>query len=159
MLCSLTIKVLCLACSPAWGPLQWWFEGAALTFLEVLLGRCLEMLKHRPQSSRSVFIPSEDRVLKVFKLKIQLSGCSKNTKLSFGGGSPRILAVEKVVLGEGCSSLPSSLHIEEGSCRILAGILQGLRHGVTHCNVSLYVGQAVVMISTRIWSMWLMWVH
>lgn len=148
MLCSLTIKVLCLACSPAWGPLQWWLEGAAQ----------LEMLKH-PQSSRSEFIPSEDRVFKVFKLKIQVSGCSKNTKLSFGGGSPRILAVEKVVLGEGCSSLPSSLHIEEGSCRILAVILQGPRHGVTHCNVSLYIGQAVVMISTRIWSMWLMWVH
>lgn len=32
----------------------------------------------------------------------------------------------------------------------LAVILQGPRHGVIHCNVSLYVGQAMVMISTRI---------
>lgn len=125
MLCLLNIKVLCLACSPAWGPLQWWFEGAALTFLEVLLGRCLEMLKHRPQSSRSVFIPSEDRVLKVFKLKIQLSGCSKNTKLSFGGGSPQILAVERLCLGRAAPPCHHPFALR----RAPVGFLQGFYRG------------------------------
>lgn len=115
MLCSLNIEVLCLACSPAWGPLQWWLEGAAQ----------LEMLEHPPQSSRSGFIPSEDRVLKVFKLKIQVSGCSKNTKLSFVGGSPQILAVERLCLGRAAPPCHHPFALR----RAPVGFLQGFYRG------------------------------